>query len=286
MDTRVIPYDTTPESLLHPETAENFFQLAPLRTAAGLCVEMARLAYVAETERLHTYLARVQFTLVQHFDHGGIQGFAADGISPEHGQVRLLSFRGTQPDEFTDLLADVQFVLQPWEPGGRVHTGFATAFIKVRETCRALTESLGRPVLLTGHSLGGALATLAVTLCPGARLYTFGSPRVGDRNFAALFSNIQHHRFVNCCDIVPRLPPTGWRVLPTLYEYRHTGMIYFVDRRRQVHGPLDELQAGRLHKAACRDIDVAALLESWRNGNIPFADLTDHAPINYVSAIS
>jgi len=47
-------------------------------------------------------------------------------------------------------------------------------------------------MIVTGHSLGGAIATLAVAelISKGIQvdnLYTFGSPRVGDSNFISWF---------------------------------------------------------------------------------------------------
>lgn len=71
-----------------------------------------------------------------------------------------------------------------------------------------------RRVLITGHSLGGALATLAARdvaeLRPDAdvRLYTFGSPRVGNRAFAAEVARLVPHTYavINVRDPVPRVP--------------------------------------------------------------------------------
>jgi len=71
--------------------------------------------------------------------------------------------------------------------------------------------------IFTGHSLGGALATLAgqdailsgIVNKEDAVLYTYGSPRVGDFNYASnvdtLFSGI--YRVVHYEDIVPHVPP-------------------------------------------------------------------------------
>jgi pimeloyl-ACP methyl ester carboxylesterase len=63
----------------------------------------------------------------------------------------------------------------------------------------------------TGHSLGGALATLAADRHgDSAAVYTFGSPLVGDDAFAAGFNN-RHEgrsfRYVNGDDLVTRVPP-------------------------------------------------------------------------------
>jgi hypothetical protein len=51
------------------------------------------------------------------------------------------------------------------------------------------------------------LATLAAVDTAPARLVTFGSPRVGDEAFRALFAGLTVRRFVDCCDVVSRVPP-------------------------------------------------------------------------------
>lgn len=86
-----------------------------------------------------------------------------------------------------------------------------------------------RSFVVTGHSLGSALATLFVmknkeknrfdisTIC------TFASPRVGDTEFAQLFNQLPltSWRIVNSQDIVPKLPLR----LP-LFDYEHVGTAY------------------------------------------------------------
>lgn len=70
-------------------------------------------------------------------------------------------------------------------------------------------------VFVSGHSLGGALATLCaldlkVTLgLPDVRVVTFGSPRVGNYIFAKWFEEEigPHWRFTHNRDIVPSVPP-------------------------------------------------------------------------------
>ena len=70
-------------------------------------------------------------------------------------------------------------------------------------------------VFVTGHSLGGALATLCaldlkISLgLPDVRVVSFGSPRVGNYIFAKWFEQEigPHWRFTHDRDIVPSVPP-------------------------------------------------------------------------------
>ena len=70
------------------------------------------------------------------------------------------------------------------------------------------------PVIVVGHSLGGALATFAAydLYASGfnvAEVWTFGSPRVGSESFASAYANVLGHRtwrVVNNNDKIPHVP--------------------------------------------------------------------------------
>jgi len=87
-----------------------------------------------------------------------------------------------------------------------------------------------RPTVVTGHSLGSALATLFVLENDARRrfevatLCTFASPRVGNLEFARRFDQlpITSWRIVNSLDVVPRLPPH----IPMVLEYDHVDTEY------------------------------------------------------------
>jgi len=133
------------------------------------------------------------------------------GFVAAQKNVAIIAFRGTV--SIGNALTDVKAALirQTIFPG-LVHLGFAHAAETVYPTVRVLLTALGRelPILVTGHSLGGAMATLVAHRLltdgfPVRAVYSYGSPRPGDRNFRDAY-RLPNYRFVNDNDLVPHLP--------------------------------------------------------------------------------
>ena len=153
------------------------------------------------------------------FDNADTQGFVVEG-----DDTIIVAFRGTQPNRPMDWFVDFRATRGHWDHNiGEVHDGFYNALRKVWGVTLANGEVLpkrlvnrgNKTIWITGHSLGGALAELCaaqamfVSKIPVQGVYTFGQPRVGNKDFAAavhekLGSGI--YRFVNDRDIVPRVP--------------------------------------------------------------------------------
>lgn len=115
---------------------------------------------------------------------------------------------------------------------GRVHAGFLSELKAVQpKVIDVLLKNGGKdkPLYLTGHSQGGAEATLATPalLAAGfkvAATYTFAAPRSGDQTFAdAVPVAFPFHRIEFGDDIVPHVPPTllsRWvKMLVTIPRY-------------------------------------------------------------------
>jgi len=156
-----------------------------------------------------TALRAANFRLLDSFAIEGTEAFVAQLEGPtESDGMLVLAFRGTQPG-ITDVLSDIRFNLVSAPGGGRVHYGFLDAFERIRDRIEStLQQYAGPPVYITGHSLGGALATLATRYLESdsaGACYTFGAPRVADDVF---FRKIKTpiYRVVNAADGVPRVP--------------------------------------------------------------------------------
>ena len=162
-------------------------------------------------------------------------GYVAVGGDPATAVVAL---RGTESTmEWWD---DFHWDMVPFTQvpnGGNVAQGFYDIYTSIgtmapgqegtsapgavaAEVAQAATSGLAAgldpaslPLVVTGHSLGGALATLLVTdlnattaLKPQA--WTFASPRVGDATFAARYGGLStvSWRIYNQVDVVPYFP--------------------------------------------------------------------------------
>ncbi|KHN97242.1 lipase [Metarhizium album ARSEF 1941] len=145
----------------------------------------------------------------------------------------VVSIRGS--NNIRNYITDLVFPWSdcPFTSQCKLHIGFAQGWNEIKASVgRAIAVSRrGNPrftVVFTGHSLGGAVATIgAAYLRSGGlpvNLYTYGAPRVGNERFASWFSNgIQGRqwRVTHEDDPVPRLPPI-------LAGYRHISPEYWL----------------------------------------------------------
>ena len=166
-----------------------------------------------ELAKLKQELGKIGMKLVDEpFDVEGTQAF----LVAHNGKFLVLAFRGTEANSTKDIKADARAKLTRYPSGGRVHKGFMDAFehveFEIQDRLKQYAKYQKYPLYITGHSLGGALATVASRMLEHqggiAAVYTFGSPRVGDEDWVTDME-VPLYRLVNAADCVTMLPPNG-----------------------------------------------------------------------------
>jgi len=150
-----------------------------------------------------------------------------------HDELILVSVRGTN-ELLPDGLRDAHAQQIPFEEGeGKVHNGFYGAAKVAYPFVVTYLDKFysGQKLLITGHSLGGAVALILAEMLrrdkrfdPDIVLYTYGAPRAGDATFIKSAQPLNHHRIVNHNDPVPSVSAT-WMNTPSVSMYYKHGAI-------------------------------------------------------------
>jgi len=232
-----------------------------------LFAELSNICYLTRAEA--GYLANlIGFPEIRYYDNDGAQAYIF-----ANREDAVVTCRGTQPDDWNDLKADLDLQRATAETAGWVHRGFKT---EVDDLWPRLEQALinnTKTLWFTGHSLGAAMAAICAGRCklsyiksnPRA-LYTFGSPRVGNRRYVN-YVQMEAYRWVNNNDIVTRVPP-AW------LGYRHKGQEIYLN----AHGKIRRLTPWQRVKDRWRGF--------WRGlHERRFDPFTDHSIVEYVAHI-
>jgi pimeloyl-ACP methyl ester carboxylesterase len=206
---------------------------------------------------------QIKFAFHGHASNTGRirMGYLLVGTGRRKGEV-LITFRGSYyASDFLGI--DAAFALGTSPKGWAVHGGFA----KVIQTCLPeITEILRRipnihTVHCCGHSMGGALATLAAEhFCESQYkpyLYTFGAPRVGlmpHSNYMQNHMGENIYRYYYYGDVVTWLP---------MWPFVHLPGKRLVTSRKFAAGHNDYLESRNLVLAAGLGSDRQSKAQAW-----------------------
>lgn len=232
---------------------------------SAICAKMAKLAELAYLDgpEAKPKMKKLGYTGHKFFENDGAQCHAV-----WNKEEYVLAFRGTEPTELSDVLADLNAIPRGAMTHGLVHSGF-------RGECDKLWDGIkthqamhaGKKFYITGHSLGAAMATIATSrfeeFTKVEQLTTFGSPRVGTRSFVKHIET-HHMRYVNNNDIVTTVPLF-------LMGYKHHGNLQYIN----FYGNIRKLTFWQAVKDKWR---------GWRSGILDGVE--DHNMSNYIIATS
>jgi len=181
-----------------------------------LFAEVSNFTYFHEPVAVEL-AGRLGLSESRFFDRGGAQAYVF-----ETRDDCIVACRGTEPNEWNDIKADVNAARVAAETVGRVHRGFKEEVDDLWPLLEKVLVNNTKTLWFCGHSLGGAMASICAGRCslshirsnPRA-LYTYGCPRVGTRRYVH-YVELDYTRWVNNNDIVTRVPPS-WM------GYRHAG---------------------------------------------------------------
>lgn len=264
-------YTNNINDLLHPENEPRCLLTRLEFSDDLLCAELSRLAYTDEnSEPTRITLHNIGFSQVEWIEKGNSQALLTWNSENSKG---VIAFRGTEADDWKDIMSDANLLHINHPNGmGKIHTGFYNAFADLEQEIKDWMEGKEGSWLIAGHSLGAAMATIAATILnissDKMSLITFGSPRVGNDEFFAAFheKEISSKRYVNCCDIVCRIPLD----IPLINDYKHIEQELYIN------------EVGNIYNKPF-DIDNQKNKDQYL---ILSRGLTDHTPLNYVRALA
>ncbi|KAL5464402.1 hypothetical protein PMIN06_001170 [Paraphaeosphaeria minitans] len=165
-------------------------------------------------------------------------------------ELIVIAFRGSKSIDNWKANLDFQMEDVTFCSGCRTHSGFLESWNEVQDGVikavqAAQAEHPDFMVVITGHSLGGAMATIGAAALRNidipVDLYTYGAPKSGNDEWATFLSGTdkgESFRVVHKDDIVPTLPPS----VPFLMPYAHVQPEYYITSGNKVDVTRQDVQ--------------------------------------------
>jgi Lipase (class 3) len=150
---------------------------------------------------------------------GGVLPIASTHCFVAGGRgATFVAFAGTDPVVLANWITDFDAHIGKTETAQGFQVAADAVWPDVEASMKALAPA-GTDVIVTGHSLGGALAVLTASrlvdenVAKVSAIYTFGMPRPASKDYADQRYNprlgSRTYRLVQGCDLVPTVAPSG-----------------------------------------------------------------------------
>lgn len=194
-----------------------------------LCAQLCQLSY----ENKRTIEATITFSEAKLIDYYSDNDLDAQAFTAVHDDVMYVVFRGSE-SAMDWVVNSFLFKKTHYVHGipTKVHRGFYEALNRISDRIFDHAYYHTGKLVVCGHSLGGAMSTIFASMLPlfkhtTLEHYTFGSPRVGNREFARAFGSMGFvsKRYVNGSDVVCRIPPPvmNFKHVGTRVDVNHDG---------------------------------------------------------------
>ena len=195
---------------------------------------LSACAYTDLNPSIEATFSKIGYKTIHFLNTDGAQAYLLS-----NDDLITIAFRGTEPSQPSDLIADAKSWKSKSKVAGKVHDGFYDEIEKIWDEIEEFANNNpNKQMTITGHSLGAAMATLCAARLQDKfedlALYTYGSPRVGNKEFISS-CKFKHYRWVNNNDAVTRVPPA-------FIGFRHHGQMKYLNHFGNIRNGLSTWQ--------------------------------------------